>query len=56
MSDDQRFLDAGKYAALEVIQVPAFELVLVSPDVLNEMGRDAGLPIQAGALTVSAPA
>lgn len=37
----------------EVVQVPAFELVLCDPDTLNEIGRDKGLPIQAGALTDS---
>ena len=54
MSDiprDVPFVDHGRYPVLETVQVPAFELVLCSPDTINEIGRDAGLPIQAGALT-----
>ena len=46
-----QILDKGKYSVIETIQVPAFELVLCSPDTVNEIGRDAGLPVQAGALT-----
>lgn len=53
MSKEQgpQILDGGKYQALHVHQVPAFELVLVDPDTLNEIGRDKGLPVQAGAIT-----
>lgn len=48
---EQPHLDRGKYQPLEVIEVPAFTIALCSPDTVNEIGRDSGLPVQAGALT-----